>query len=216
MKRFICLLTSVAALGLGSISNASITGAAWQDDGDKSMVCTNWTFSGGGTASGTLAMSGIQSNSGPAHMLGTVETSSPQDPTLTLGSSIVNESGIMWIGYQVNVIMGTSFTFVSPGPSVSNAQGDWYLANVWDPTLQATGPYAGKYEGSLFFNAGTPVGPGGQLDYLYSISFAGFTSYSFTQEAYAYMTYVPEPSALALVGMGGLMLALRTRRNRAS
>jgi len=118
----------------------------------------------------------------------------------------------MWLGYQVNVIMSVPFSFAAPGPTVSNPPtDDWFVAGVVTPTLQGSGPYAGDYEGTLYFNSGTPVGIGGELDYLYSISFSGSTSYSFTQEAFAYETMVPEPGALALVGMGGLMLVLGRR-----
>lgn len=151
-------------------------------------------------------------------MLGWVDTTDTVDPTLTLGNSINNDSVIAWLGYQVNVIMNVPFTFAAPMPTADNPPtSDWFLFDVVNPTLQASGPYAGQYEGSLFFNGGTPIGIGGELDYSYAIHFSGSTHYSFTEEAFAYetvVTEVPEPSALALVGMGGLMLVLRLRRNR--
>lgn len=153
----------------------------------------------------------------PAHMVGWADATDPLDPTLTLGSSVNNDSGLTWLGYQVNVIMSIPFTFAGGvlAPSVDNPpNSDWYLSGEALPTLQLSGPYVGLYEGTLYFNAGTPVGIGGELDYMYSIQFAGSTHYSFTQEGFAYEVMVPEPSALALVGIGGLMLALRVRRNR--
>jgi hypothetical protein len=206
MKKLIYLLTSITALALCSTSNAAITNAWWGDDGDGMMVCTNWTYGGS-----SLQMWGTQTGN-PGHMLGTVETSDTVDPTLTLANSVNNDSGIMWLGYQVNVIMSVPFTFTTPGPTVSNPPtDDWFVAGVVAPTLQASGTYAGDYEGTLYFNGGTPIGIGGELDYLYSINFSGSTSYSFTQEAFAYQTMVPEPGALALAGMGGLMLVLGRR-----
>lgn len=147
-------------------------------------------------------------------MVGWVQTDSATDPTLTLANSVNNDTSISWIGYEVNLIMSGPFTFVG-SPSVDNPpDDDWYLVGEEQPTLQATGPYAGDYEGTLYFNAGTPVGIGGELDYSYSIQFSGSTFYSFTEQAFAYETEVPEPGTLALMGMGGLMLALRQRRNR--
>jgi PEP-CTERM motif len=211
MKRLACLLTASAALSLCSTTYADITSAWWHDDGDGAIVCTDWTFSGQ-----ALTMKGNQYSS-PGHMLAWVDTTDTVDPSLTLGNSINNDTTIPWIGYQVNVIMNVPFTFVPPGPSADNppTSGGWYLANIWAPTLQTGGDYPGLYEGSLFFN-GTAINIGDELDYLYTVKFSGSTHYTLTQEAFAYMTLVPEPGTLALLGMGGLMLALRVRRNRRS
>jgi hypothetical protein len=209
MNRLVCFLTAMAAMAVCTTSNANITNAWWHPDGDSMIVCTNWTYSGS-----TLSMWGTQYGN-PAHMLGWMDATDPLDPTLTLGNSVNNDSGLTWLGYQVNVIMSIPFSFTTPGPTVNNPPAsDWYIAGVVTPVLQVGGPYVGLYEGTLFFNAGTPVGIGDELDYLYSISFAGSTHYSFTQEAFAYETMVPEPSALVLGGLGGLMFALRLRRNR--
>jgi hypothetical protein len=51
------------------------------------------------------------------------------------------------------------------------------------------------------------------LDFNYAIHFVGSTDYAFTQEMIPMFSEVPEPTTLALAGMGGLALALRLRRN---
>jgi hypothetical protein len=211
MKNLTLLLASVGAFGLCFTSNANITGASWNDDGDGAVVCTGWSFS---TENNQLSMWGTQYWA-PAHMLGTILTDTPDDPTLTLGSSVNNDTGYMWIGYQVNVVMSVPFTFTAPGPTVSNPPtDDWTVANVVAPTLQVTGPYAGDYEGTLQYSDGTPVGIGGELDFLYSIHFASSTDYSFTQEMIPLYAPVPEPGVFALAGMGSLLFGLYLRRNR--
>lgn len=212
MKKYLCLLAATAVLTVCSTGNASITNAWWHDDGDGGMVCTNWGFSGGGTSAGTLTMQGVQ-HSNPAHMLGWVDTTDTVDPTLTLGNSVNNDSGITWLGYQVNFIMNIPFTFYG-SPTVDNPPAsDWYLAGELAPTLQLNG----TYEGTLYYTGPTPVGIGDELDYGYGVHFAGSTHYTFTEEAFAYMTQVPEPSALVLAGMGGLMLIGRwSRKTRKS
>jgi hypothetical protein len=209
MKKLALLLAGVATFAIYTTSYASITNAWWNDDGDGMMVCTNWTYEGS-----TLNMWGTQYGS-PAHMQGWADASDAIDPTLTLGNSVNNDTGVTWLGYQVNVIMSIPFTFTTPGPSVDNPPtSDWFFAGGLPVTLQVSGPWAGYYEGTLYFNAGTPLAPGGELDYLYSINFAGSTHYSFTQEAFAYMTSIPEPGTFMLAGIGGLLLTLRLRRNR--
>ena len=210
IKTYSILLTAVATFTWCSISNASIINATWNSDNYANLNCTYlYPFQ-----NDTLDMDGILY--GPfGRMVGTVTTDTIEDPTLTLDSAVQNDSGGMWIGYQVNVIMSVAFTFTTPGPTVGNPpNNDWFIASTVNPTLQVSGPYAGMYEGTLNYSGGTPIGIGDELDYLYSIHFSGFTSYSFTQEIIAQVAAVPEPGTLALMGMGGLMLALRLRRNQ--
>jgi hypothetical protein len=219
MKKQITLLTVVATFACCSVSNASITNAWWHDDGDGAIVCSNWTWSASQSA---LSMSGNQYGlpgqpgpGVPAHMLGWAQTDTTADPTLFLGSSVDNDTGAAWIGYQVNVIMNQSFTFIGT-PGVSTVPGSsWVLAGPpTTPTLQVGGPYNGLYEGTIdFSDGGTPLGIGDELDFNYAIHFVGSTDYAFTQEMIPMFSEVPEPTTLALAGMGGLALALRLRRN---
>ena len=146
-------------------------------------------------------------------MVGVVQASDPDDPSLFLGSGVNNDTLLPWIGYQVNLVMNVPFTYVL-APSVSTVPADsWFVSSGPTPaTLQGPGPYAGLYESTFTFSAGTPLMPGDEIDFNYGIHFATSFDYVFTQEMIPLS--VPEPTALALVGLGGLMVARRLRRGR--
>jgi hypothetical protein len=207
MKKLIALIVVAATFACCSVSNASITNAWWHDNGDGSVVCSSWLYSGS-----SLTMSGTQYAS-PGHMLGWVETDSIADPTLFLGSSVNNDTSGAWIGYQVNVAMSQTFTF-SGTPGVSNPDSTWFLASVVAPTLQVSGPYAGDYEGTIYYSGGTPLAIGQELDFNYAIHFSSSLDYAFTQEMIPMLAPVPEPGTIGLLAIGGLGLAVRLRRNR--
>jgi hypothetical protein len=216
MKIKYVFLVAVATFAFYSVSNASIIGASWADDGDGAIICQSW---GWNSSQSSLWMYGDQYGlsgqpGAPAHMVGTITTDTLADPTLTLGSAVENDTGLAWIGYQVNVIMSVPFTFTTPGPTVNNPSiNDWFLASTVNPAYQVSGPHAGMYEGTYNFSGGTQVGIGDELDYLYSIHFTGATSYSFTQEITPMFAPVPEPGAVTLLAIGGLGFAIRLRRN---
>jgi PEP-CTERM motif len=201
------IVSVVATFGFCLVSQAGITSATWWTESSQSFTGAGYSFH-----DALLAASGVQYASS-AKLVGTIQTDTPSDPTLTLGSTVNNDTGNPWLGYQVNIAMDQPFTFTTPGPSVNNAPAnDWFVASIVAPTLQISGPYAGKYEGTLLFSEGTPVGVGGTLDWAYSISFGSSTDYSFTQEMIPLFSPIPEPSALALIGMGGLILVLHLAR----
>jgi hypothetical protein len=217
MKKQIGLLIVVATFACCSVSNASITNAWWTADTDGNIVCRDWTWN---STQPTLwmcgAQNGVPAQPGPglpAHMLGTILTDTAEDPTLFLGSSVNNDTGGMWIGYQVNVIMNAPFTFFGT-PAVATVPADsWFLAGTVAPSFQVSGPHAGLYEGTINFSGGTPLGIGDELDFSYAINFNSALSYAFTQEMIPIFSEVPEPSTVALLAVGGLGFALRMRRN---
>jgi len=208
MKKQIILLAVVATFACCSVSRAEIIGAQWNLDDCTNVTCSGQTFTGGST----LDMTGVQHTSFGV-MSGTITTDTIGDPTLFLGSSVNNDTGYLWNGYQVNVVMSVPFTFQG-APSVSNPpNNDWGVVNVIGPTLQGSGPYVNEYEGTMLFAPGTPLGIGAELDFNYAIHFGGSTDYSFTQEMIPSLVAVPEPSTVALLAIGGLGLALRLLRN---
>jgi len=156
-------------------------------------------------------MLGIQ-NSSPGHMVGTVITSDPLDPTLYLGSAVNNDTGLIWTDYHVNVYMAVPFTFVGT-PTVDNPPGDtpptdnWFVSGVVAPAWNGS-----QYEGTINFLGGTPLEIGDELDFNYAIHFSSSLDYSFTQQMIPSGYAVPEPGTLTFVAAGGLMLALRLRR----
>ena len=212
MKKQIALLVVVATLACCSVSKADITGAAWVP-----ASCTNLTFMGQNfdTADSTLGVSAHQLSLNTARMVGDIYTDTIADPTLTISSSVNNDTGFAWNGYQVNVVMSAPFSFVAPAPNVQNPPvNDWFLAAVVPPTLQGgASPWSGYYEGTLDFSAGTPVGINGKLDFQYTISFGSSTHYILTQEMIPSMVTIPEPSTIALLAIGGLGLVMRLRRS---
>jgi len=189
------VLAIVAILLSSSISFANITDLTYASDGDGAFVCSNYWWSGS-SASLTCPVSGSQ-YWGPGHLLGSVTTDSPDDPTLTIASAVDNDTAFAWTAYFVNVYMNTPFALSNV---VVTAPGDWSVVSVTQPVLVGT-----NYVGSMEFDTGTPIPNGGvgELGFSYQMQFGSSTHYSFTQE----MIPVPEPGAMGLVAVGGVLLA---------
>jgi hypothetical protein len=204
MKKPTIVLTVLAVFAGSAVCQANILDASWYSANSTTLNCYYRTP----FANNTLDMDATQ-HPGQATMVGIVNTDTPLDPTLTLASAVDNDTGFAWLGYRVNVYMSVPFTFVTPGPTVSNPPTpDWLVASVLAPAWNGS-----QYEGTLFFSGGTPVGIGDELSFLYSINFASSTHYAFTQEMIPLATVVPEPSAIGLMGIGALGVALRLRRS---
>jgi len=190
---------------------AAATLVGWSANADVTGV-NNWTYGGGiycysplWDSTGNIGIEGYQS--GPGQMSGTITTSDPQDPTLTIANSIDNDSSFAWTEYIVDVSMNTSFSIASANAA---APAGW-SANITQPGA----PVAGIYTGTIDYVGGTPVAiapaSGSELDFAYQVVFSGATSYNLTES----VTPVPEPCALGLLALGGLVLGQRGLRRRA-
>ena len=116
MKKLALLLTAIGTLALCSTTYASITSADWMDDRDGVLVCTNWSYS-----SDQLSMQGLQydvpGQGTTGHMLGNIYTDTPVDPTITLASSVENDTGGAWLAYQINIAMNNTFSIKTSLPA---------------------------------------------------------------------------------------------------
>ncbi|HVM60340.1 MAG TPA: hypothetical protein VMV72_05670 [Verrucomicrobiae bacterium] len=208
MKVLIGVFAVSVVLAFSSTSRASITNAWWWDDYDGAIVCSNATWN---PATDALSMTGDQ-YWGPAHMVGTVDTTGPEDPTLTLANDIENDTNFAWTSYIVNVYMSNTFTLANVTPLIP---GDWTVASTTEPSSPLpSGPYTGEYEASFTLVDGTPVTPGNDIAFQYQLSFSGASHFAFTEEVIP----VPEPAAFQFAALGGLLLAplaFARRRRRA-
>jgi len=204
MKNLVILLTAAGIFAFCSNSQAQITDAWWDTPASGGPIwCTTQNYTGG-ILYWTGGQNAAASLTGRADLTG--------DPTLTLTTTVNNATSFAWNSYQVQVILGGSFSFVPPGPSVTTPS-DWTVTSA--TVAAGSGPYAGDYVGTLDLTAGTSIAIGDDLDFVYSINFANFSdTIEFTQ----IMTpsSVPEPSVLALLPMGGMLLAMLRRNGRKS
>jgi hypothetical protein len=205
MKLKTIVVSIVATSAFCLVSQAGITSATWWNANAEQLTSSDFTYQNSG-----LSMTGVQ-HSSDAQMAGLIQTDTPLDPSLTLASSVNNDTGNPWLGYTVKVAMSQPFTITAP--SVNNPPGnDWFVAQTIAPTLQTSGTYNGKYLGELLFSEGSPVNVAGTLGWVYTINFGSSTDYSFTQEMIPSFVPIPEPGELALLGMGGVLLVWRLAR----
>lgn len=136
-------------------------------------------------------------------MNGWIQTSSAEDPTLTLASAIVNDTNFAWTAYIVNVYMSSPFTLTNVNVTLP---GDWSVVSVSPVT-----PTNSEYVGTILLDTGAPIPNGGEIDFNYQLQFSGASQFSFTQEVIP----VPEPGPIELVALaGGLFAAFTLVRPR--
>jgi len=203
-------VTILMALAFCPVSRANFTNENWSND--PNFVCTDRPSKGPVTSNLTLSAGGYQTAS-PGNLYGALYTDSSIDPTLTLGTSDENNTSFNWTGYYLNIFLPVTFTLTVN--SVNNwDDADNTDVNDWNWTLLASPFNTGSnWEASVEFYGGTPVpNDGSELDYSYTVHFAGSTQYSLTQE----MMPVPEPATVGLVGASLLLGAWTLARRRQS
>lgn len=192
MKKLFVILIVAGGLMHCSVTKANITGIDYASDGDGAIVCNVYTWNGSLPEFTAGTIDGIQ-YSAPAHVIGNIETDG-SDPTLTLNSTINNDTGFAWTAYDVNVYMSSTFTLSAENVTLPP---DWTAAITQSPVWNGS-----QYEGKLEFTGVTPVANGDNLDFGYTISFSGYTSFTFCQE----MIPVPEPGTFGFLSAGALLL----------
>jgi len=214
---------AVAAAILGWTSGARAETVAWDSPpGNGGPV---GSLQGGSSLDGADAYDlSIQSDQlcGPTHILLSLPTDSPNDPTIKSINDVINDTGAAWGAYEVELILdaGSALTpnYSISAPTVTSPDNDW-TATITQPLayvgINSGGQYV--YQGSLLYAAGTPVASGEELDFSYIFTFAGSPSYTAIQEQTPLPVNdsVPEPSSVALFDIGAMVfLAYACLRRR--
>ncbi len=213
------------ALAWASLAKAEIQSWNCDNDGDGAINCkqTGWGWDGS-SGEWDLNVTGDQFW-GPGHMLMNFTTNNGDDPTIKAANFVTNDTPVAWTGYLVDLTVYTNTAVSSTSiPSAAvTSPGDWLLPTVTQPTGGYIGPtlvngqyYNYEYTGSIDFEGGTPVGNGDELDFNYKMSFTGATSYYAVQAMTPIPNTVPEPSTLALLGIGAIGVLSYARRRRAA
>jgi hypothetical protein len=183
--------------------NASITSYACNDDSDGAIVMgpNSLTLDG---SEYVLSIDCTQ-NWHPGHIEGDF-TATPEDPIVRFIEDISNDTTFAWTDYHITIGMNNStFSILSTGLL---APAGW-TANV---TAVAPGqiPNGGGsgYVGSINYvmsTGGSPIAISDTGTFGFKISFTGSTAFSMEQVP------TPEPTTIALLGLGGLALIRRRR-----
>jgi hypothetical protein len=186
------------SIAFGFAAQASITSVGWNS---YDPTFENVIYWNGGSGSGITYSTMAATQTGAGSVGGYIYTSDPNDPTLTLGNNINNDTGFTWTGYNVDVSMNVTFSIAN---AIVSTPGGW-TASILQPTL-----VGGVYTGHINYLAGTPVVNGQSLNFSYDITFSNGTQFGFSED----VTPVPEPGSLTIVGLlcGGWMFAKKRRQ----
>jgi hypothetical protein len=200
------ILFSLFLLFAVSTVNASITNWNCGPDTDGAIVMsyTNLTSANGEY---TLDMDGAQ-YSGPAHLIGNFNTDTELDPTVRIIEDVTNDTDFAWLDYHIAIGMNKNFSILSSGLL---APAGW--------TAEIIQPVAGQpLPGDISPGTGWVgmvnfyKGPSGYAVNIGDSGTFGFkTSFLGSVEFYTAQTPTPEPTTIALLGLGAISI-LRRRR----
>lgn len=188
-----------ALLACASICNASLILQNYSVDPAIQNPDVGWAT--GGDTDYTLLFSGNQQSAGS--LSATLTQDVPGDPNIFVSNGFENDTAYAWTDYHVVVKMDHPFNLsnavILPPPS------DWTATPV---SVTPAVPDGSLWVGYVDYLGGTPIPVGGELDFSYKISFAGYSSVTYSQDLFP----TPEPGTLVLLvcGLVGL-LAVRRR-----
>jgi hypothetical protein len=207
MRRNFYLPAALAAafsISIARSASASIVSySAWSPNTSDMTIQTPALQSDGMTGNiptYSTAIDGAQASSGAVD--GTIKTNSASDPILHIEDSVNNDTPYAWSQYEVDVLMNNTFSLTVPAV-VSPASG-------WIVNSGGTVPDGSMFEDVLTFTGAPPIAIGDTLDFTYTLSFSGLTSFSFDQVFTP--TPVPEPTTLSVLILGGAGMLVRRRR----
>jgi len=206
MRRFSAFLCCFILLFLATpCVNASITGWSCSDDGDGAIVMhpTGWADNGNHDYSYSMSCAQYWY---PGHLLGDFTTDTQEDPTVRIIEDVSNDTTFDWTDYHITIGMTQNFSFVTSGlltPANWNASVTAVTAGILPNTNNVAG-----YVGTINYVMGTggsPVVIGDDGTFGFKVSFSGTTDFTTEQIP------TPEPTTIALLGLGGLALIKRRR-----
>lgn len=203
--RRLSIFTFCLLFSFGSAAKAGIIGYTCTNDGGGINSQEDYWYVGSSGSTAVLGIAGSQTSTTSGTMSSTFTTSDPTDPIVKSINSVINDTGVAWTGYALQVKVDIPDTNTLSNYSISGGSvtspGDWTTT-----TTQFTGPtHVGnqnEYTGYLTLQSGTPIDMNGELDFNYTVSFQGSTQYTETQVQTPLFTSVPEPATLALLAGG--------------